>query len=246
VKNRIISISLAVMLAISVGLVGCTSEGVPETMRYNLTVSSTEGGSVTEPRETTSTYDEGTVVNLTAEAEDGYRFVDWSGDVSTIANANDATTTVTVNDNYEITANFEAIPPDKYSLTVHSTAGGSVTSPGLGTFTYDKGTTVNLVATPASGYQFIKWTGDIDTVANISAASTIIAMSGYYTITASFAIGIYDWYDLNAIRDNLSGSYVLMNNLDSSTAGYMGLASQTANGGKGWLPIGILIRLSVI
>jgi hypothetical protein len=49
---------------------------------------------------------------------------------------------------------------------------------------------------------------------------------------------IRDWYDLNAIRSNLGGSYLLMNDLDSTTAGYEELASPTANGGEGWQPIG--------
>jgi hypothetical protein len=49
---------------------------------------------------------------------------------------------------------------------------------------------------------------------------------------------IRTWYDLDAIRDNLSGNYTLMNDLDSTTAGYDELASPTANGGKGWQPIG--------
>jgi hypothetical protein len=47
-----------------------------------------------------------------------------------------------------------------------------------------------------------------------------------------------DWYDLDAIRDNLSGRYLLMNDLDSTTAGYEELASPTANQGKGWQPVG--------
>jgi len=51
---------------------------------------------------------------------------------------------------------------------------------------------------------------------------------------------ILDWYDLDAVRDNLSGNYTLMNDLDSTTAGYEELASPTANGGKGWEPLGIL------
>jgi hypothetical protein len=51
---------------------------------------------------------------------------------------------------------------------------------------------------------------------------------------------ILDWYDLDAVRDNLSGNYTLMNDLDSTTAGYDELASPTANGGKGWEPLGIL------
>jgi hypothetical protein len=49
---------------------------------------------------------------------------------------------------------------------------------------------------------------------------------------------IRTWYDLDAIRDNLSGHYILMNDLGPTTAGYEALASPTANGGKGWNPIG--------
>jgi len=51
-------------------------------------------------------------------------------------------------------------------------------------------------------------------------------------------IEIRDWYDLHAVRNNLGGSYILMNDLDSTTAGYTELTSETANGGKGWEPIG--------
>jgi hypothetical protein len=49
---------------------------------------------------------------------------------------------------------------------------------------------------------------------------------------------IHDWYDLDAVRDNLDGNYILMNDLDSTTAGYEDLAGPAANGGKGWQPIG--------
>ena len=50
---------------------------------------------------------------------------------------------------------------------------------------------------------------------------------------------IRDWHDLDAIRDNLDGNHILMNDLDSTSAGYMELASPTANEGKGWQPIAI-------
>jgi hypothetical protein len=66
------------------------------------------------------------------------------------------------------------------------------------------------------------------------AVALIAGMVGY----VARPIEIRDWYDLNAIRDNLRGSYLLMNNLDSTTAGYEELASPTANQGKGWYPIG--------
>jgi hypothetical protein len=51
---------------------------------------------------------------------------------------------------------------------------------------------------------------------------------------------IRTWYDLDAVRDNLSGNYVLANDLDSTTAGYEDLAGPTADEGKGWRPIGFL------
>ena len=40
----------------------------------------------------------------------------------------------------------------KYDLTISSTAGGSVTTPGEGTFTYDADTVVDLVAEAKEGY----------------------------------------------------------------------------------------------
>jgi len=49
---------------------------------------------------------------------------------------------------------------------------------------------------------------------------------------------IRNWHDLYAVRDNLGGNYLLMNDLDSATAGYAELASTAANQGKGWQPIG--------
>jgi len=91
-----------VTVALITGMVGCGG-GV----EYDLTIASTAGGSVTTPGEGTFTYDEGTVVNLVAEAEEGYRFVEWTGDVATIGNVNAAITIITTNDNYSITANFE-------------------------------------------------------------------------------------------------------------------------------------------
>ena len=77
----------------------------------------------------------------------------------------------------------------QYTLTTTSTAGGTVTTPGVGTYTYNASQVVNLVATPNSGYRFVNWTGNVGTIANVTAASTTITMSGNYTITANFALG---------------------------------------------------------
>jgi hypothetical protein len=151
-------------------------------VQYDLTTSSTAGGSVTTPGEGVFTYDEGTVVDLIAEAEEGYRFVEWTGDIGTIADVYAATTTITMNGDYSITANFVAI----YDLTISSTGGGSVTEPGEDTFTYDEGTVVDLIAEAEEGYRFDEWTGDVGTIDDVYAAATNITMNGDYSITAEF------------------------------------------------------------
>ena len=78
------------------------------------------------------------------------------------------------------------VPNGSYALAITSTAGGSVTTPGVGTFTYDAGPVVTLVATPAIGYQFVRWTGTVSRVAHVYTATTNITMSGDYSITANF------------------------------------------------------------
>jgi hypothetical protein len=152
---------------------------------YHLTISSNAGGLVTAPGEGIFAYCESEVVNLVAEAESGYSFGNWTGDVGTIADANDATTTINMNGDYFITASFVQITP-QFNLTISSTAGGTVTAPGEGTFTYDQGTGVNLVAEAEEGYQFVNWTGDVDAIAHVDAASTNITMNSDYSITANF------------------------------------------------------------
>jgi len=94
--------SFLITVALIAGMVGCT----PGPVQYYLIVSRTEGGEVVTPGEGTFSYDKGTTVPLVVFPHTGYHFVDWTGDVSTIGNVNAASTTITMNDNYSITANF--------------------------------------------------------------------------------------------------------------------------------------------
>ncbi|MCK4303988.1 MAG: right-handed parallel beta-helix repeat-containing protein, partial [Candidatus Eisenbacteria sp.] len=71
-----------------------------------LTISSTGVGSVRTPGEGAFTYDTGTEVELVASTGFLYHFDKWTGDVGTIADVNSATTTITMNGDYSITANF--------------------------------------------------------------------------------------------------------------------------------------------
>jgi len=68
------------------------------------------------------------------------------------------------------------------------------------------------------------------------AAALMAGMVGCQT--APLSVEVWNWHDLDAIRNSLGAACVLMVNLDSTSEGYNELASQTANQGRGWEPIG--------
>jgi gliding motility-associated-like protein/uncharacterized repeat protein (TIGR02543 family) len=137
----------------------------------NTIVSPTAGGTITGA----GTYTYGTVATIKATPATGYIFTGWSGDAS----GTSASTTITVNGNKTVTANFQL---QSYTLTtaVSPTAGGTVT--GAGTYTY--GTVATIKATPATGYIFTGWSGD----ASGTSASTTITINESKAVTANFQV----------------------------------------------------------
>ena len=129
--------------------------------------------------------------------------------------------------------------PVRYRLTVLSSGGGSVIAPGQGTFEYDAGTVVALLAVAEPRHRFLGWEGKVDAGMDAEAASTTITMNDHCIVAASFVMEIWDWHDLHAVRYSTGSRCLLMNDLDDSTSGYDELASETANGGMGWEPIGV-------
>jgi hypothetical protein len=176
--------TLVITAVVVVGL-GCPAAPV----QYTLTISSTEGGQVTIPDEGAFTYDEGAAVDLKAVAENGYRFASWVGDVGTIADPNAASTTIIMNGNCSIKANFYEIPVTHYTLTLAVNGSGS-TTPSVGRHAYAAGTVVSIAAAPAGGYRFVNWSGDVDATANVIAATTTVTMNADYSMTANFEEGV--------------------------------------------------------
>lgn len=103
-KHKLIAVALIAVLLFTVlgNGIGCTTP----TTQYDLTITSTAGGDVTAPVEGTHTYNAGDDVTLVATPDSGYWFVEWTGDIDDIADDEDATTTITMNGDYTITANF--------------------------------------------------------------------------------------------------------------------------------------------
>jgi len=175
--------------------------------QYSLTVSSTPGGSVVTPGEGMFIYNEEIVCNLVAEPDPHYRFVEWTGHIGTIADTNAASTTITVSGSCSVTAVFE--PEEGWcSLTVSSIEGGRVAVPGEETFVYESGAVVDLIAEPDEGYQLVKWTGDVGTIADVNAVDTTIAMNSSYSITADFEILYPEPVAVLALSSTTGGSII--------------------------------------
>jgi hypothetical protein len=121
-----VSIFLTVV-AIIAGMVGCVGGDGNNGGSYTLIIDFTTGGIVTVddvpiPGKAILPYNAGTVVSLNATPSAGYRFVEWTGNVSNVADVEDATTTITMNGNYTVTANFEKEQYDlSGSWTLHIT-----------------------------------------------------------------------------------------------------------------------------
>jgi uncharacterized repeat protein (TIGR02543 family) len=86
-------------------------------------------------------------------------------------------------------AGMAGCAPIQHQLTISSTGGGSVITPGEGSFAYNEGKVVKLVARSALGYAFVGWSGDVATINTVKSFSTTITVNGDYSITANFGCG---------------------------------------------------------
>jgi len=177
VRGSILLVTAVLVWAV----MGCTDVYPTE---YQLTISSTAGGSVVSPREEISTHMKGTQVTLIAVPDDGYRFVRWTGDVGTFGDVERAQIVITIRRDYSITAEFEKMP--EYHLTVSATVGGRIIKPKQVMSTYKGEQVVDLEADEDVGWGFVNWTGNVSTVATVNAAVTTIIVDGNYSIRANF------------------------------------------------------------
>jgi uncharacterized protein (TIGR02145 family) len=148
----------------------------------------TAGGTVT-PASSQSGITAGTPVNISATANSGYRFVNWTvtSGTATFGNANSASTTVTLSSSATIRANFQLISTHTLTVTRDPAVGGTVT-PSSSQSGITAGTPVSISAVANSDYQFVNWTVVSGTAAfgNANSASTTVTLSSNATIRANF------------------------------------------------------------
>ena len=118
-------------------------------------------------------YDFGTQVEISATANDGYVFTQWSDDVTTNPR------TIVVTGDVTLTAEFEALPPATVYIGA-AAINGSVEGAG----SYVVGSTVTLTATPATAcYEFAGWTLDGQTVSTNTTLTFTAEVNATYMAT---------------------------------------------------------------
>lgn len=144
-------------------------------LRHTLTMQVEGSGSI-QPAIGDHEYLPETVVEVTAVAEDGWQFDDWTGDVADPASA---ITTVTVTADMTVAASFSQI---MHTLMVELSGSGT-TTPADGIHDYAEGSVVEIKAVAEDGWYFDSWTGD---VADVLSATTTVTMASDAAVAALF------------------------------------------------------------
>jgi len=141
---------------------------------------------------------------ITIEADlpdEGMIFDEWTENTGSVANVSNPTTTVTMPEgNVTVSAAYKEKPEEKFVLTVNN---------GSGSGEYEVGYQVGIAADPApEGRIFKNWTGDVDTIANVSNPNTRLRMpENDASITAVFEDEPQEEFTLSVGSGSGSGGY---------------------------------------
>ncbi|MGB0496067.1 MAG: InlB B-repeat-containing protein [Kangiellaceae bacterium] len=172
---------------------GNVGGGGGTTTQYNLSVTLNGSGSVSSSpagitcgSDCSENFDENTSVTLTPTASFGFVFSSWSGDCS---GSGDCIVSLTSDKN--VTATFQQESTENFTLTVQTSAGGTVFSSPAGidcgqncSADFSSNTSVALSVTPDNGFIFDSWSGDCS-----GAQSCNLSMSENRSVTANFVQG---------------------------------------------------------
>jgi len=140
-------------------------------------------------------YREDEFVDIEADTIPSMTFEEWVGDVATVADIYDPTTTIKMPGyDAEVTATYVV----QYTLTVNNGTGGG---------TYFENEVVDISADdPAVGTRFLEWVGDTDYVADTSLADTTVTMpAADVEVTATYE-GLQE-YSLTVNSGSGTGTY---------------------------------------
>ena len=165
----------------TVSLSGTVLQGTGTSYAITATANPTAGGTVTGA----GTYYENGTCTLTATANTGYSFTNWTKNGSVVSTSSSYSFTVNENNAGEYVANF-TINSYLVTATANPAEGGTIS----GTGSYNHGTTVSLTATANEGYTFTNWTKNGVSVS--TNATYNFTVTDATAVVANFTINSYD------------------------------------------------------
>ena len=184
---------------------------------YTVTVSAdpAEGGSVMG----TGTYYFGTSISVTATANTGYTFVNWT--MNGVQVSAQAVYSFTVTESVNLVAHF-SLNSCTITVSADPAEGGAVSGAG----SYDYGTTIMLTATPNEGYDFVNWTKNGNVVSSSPSFSFNVTEDAAYV--AHFILQIVN-YQISVSASPVEGG--LVSGGGTYAQGSVCTVSATANAG---------------
>ena len=175
-----------------------------------------DGGTV----EGAGTYDSGTTITLTATPNEGYTFMYWTENGTTVST--EANYSFLVSTDRSLVAHFTL--PYTITATAEPSDGGEVSGAGM----YEYGTTCTLTATPNEGYTFCYWsengqqlstnttysfmpTSDRDFVAHFSLPLTISVVTNLDEGGTATGAGTFEYGSTCILTATPNVGYVFMN-----------------------------------
>ena len=156
-------------------LVANFEEQEPDTYNINVSPNPNIGGTVTGG----GTYQQGQECTVTATANNGYTFLQWTENGEQVST--EASYTFTVTNNRNLVAEFQ-IQSYIITATADPSEGGIVDGAG----SYDYGTACTLTAVPNESYLFVNWTRDGVEVSTDSCYTFIVTATEAYVAHFQF------------------------------------------------------------
>ncbi len=150
------------------------------TSHYHVLTIDVEGEGSTDPTADLYTHEHGVEITVTATPAHGWSFSHWAGDPPP-GEEHEHTISLVMDNHKELTAHFKI---NLYNLVIDVVGEGS-TEPGMGTDAYEYGSLVTVKATPAEGWTFSHWHGDVPPEYEESSELTLV-MNDHKTLVAHF------------------------------------------------------------
>ena len=154
--------------------------GGSQTYNINVSANPSHGGNVTGG----GTYNQGQSCTVTATANNGYTFTNWTENGNVVST--NANYTFNVTGNRTLVANFQA-QPQNYTISVSANPNNGGTVSGGGT--YQQGQSCTVHATANTGYTFTNWTENGNVVS--TNANYTFTVNGNRTLVANFQMQSY-------------------------------------------------------